>query len=111
MRTSNTRAGKFRSTVGKIVMALAFALMIGGILIAPAFGVESYGRGGHEQYGQREHDQYQRGQYQQGRYERGRRGYQHRTYYYSEPVYAPPVDVYVPTPWPGISIVFPIFIR
>ena len=106
MRTSNTRAGKFRSTVGKIVMALAFALMIGGILIAPAFGVESYGRG---EYG--EHGRYQHGQYQQGRYQRGRRGYQHRTYYYSEPVYAPPVDVYVPTPWPGISIVFPIIIR
>ncbi len=37
MRTSNTRARKFRSTVGKIVMALVFASMIGGISIAPAF--------------------------------------------------------------------------
>ena len=101
MRTSNTRARKFDSKVGKIVMALVFALMIGGIFIAPAFGVESYGRG--------EYDQ--RGQYQRGRYEHSRRGYQSRTYYSSTHVYAPPLDVYVPTPSPGISIVFPIIIR
>ena len=37
MRTSNTQARKFRSTVGKVVMALVFALMIGSIAIAPAF--------------------------------------------------------------------------
>ena len=37
MRTSNTRARKFSSTVGKIVMAVVFASMIGGIFIAPAF--------------------------------------------------------------------------
>jgi uncharacterized membrane protein len=38
MRTSNTRARKFSSTVVKILMALVFASMIGGISIAPAFG-------------------------------------------------------------------------
>jgi len=101
MRTSNTRARKFGSTVGKIVMALVFAFMIGGIFITPAFSVESYGRGEYNQHGR----------YERGRYEHGRRVYQPRTYYYSPPVYAPPVDVYVPTPWPGISIVFPIIIR
>ena len=38
MRTSHTRATKFSSTVVKILMALVFASMIGGISIAPAFG-------------------------------------------------------------------------
>ena len=38
MRTSNTRATKFSSTVVKILMALVFVSMIGGISIAPAFG-------------------------------------------------------------------------
>jgi hypothetical protein len=107
MRTSNTRARKFGSTVGKIVMALVFAFMIGAILITPAFSVESYGRGDYNQQGR-----YGRGQYnQQGRYQHGRRVYQPRTYYYSPPVYAPPLDYYVPTPSPGISIIFPIIIR
>ena len=44
MRTSNTRARKFSATVGKIVMALVFVSMIGGISIAPAFGRDN-GRG------------------------------------------------------------------
>jgi len=37
MRTSNTRAGKFSSTAVKVLMALVFASMIGGISIAQAF--------------------------------------------------------------------------
>ncbi len=88
MRTSNTQARKFRSTVGKVVMALVFALMIGSIAIAPAFARDN---------GRREH----------GRYEHGRRGY------YPQPVYAPPPVVYAPAPYqsPGISLVFPIHIR
>ena len=38
MRTSNTHARKFSWTVVKVLMALVFASMIGGISIAPAFG-------------------------------------------------------------------------
>jgi Ni/Fe-hydrogenase subunit HybB-like protein len=37
MRTSNTHARKFSWTVVKVLMALIFASMIGGISIAPAF--------------------------------------------------------------------------
>lgn len=104
MRTSNPRARKFSSTVSKIVMALVFASMIGGIYIAPAFGGDDYRGGGYDQRNRYEQRQYERG------YSHGRRVYQHRTYY-SAPVYAPPLDFYVPTPSPGISIVFPILIR
>ena len=97
MRTSNTRAGNFSATVGKIVMALACASMIGGMFIAPAFG---------EDHGRREG-------YQQGRHKKSRRVYQPPRRYYREPVYAPPPVVYSPAPYqsPGISIIFPFHIE
>jgi hypothetical protein len=97
MRTSNTQVRKFGSTVGKILMALVFVSMIGGITVAPAFG-EYYNHG-------------HRGYYRHGHYAYGQRVYQRR--YYSEPVYAPPPVVYYPEPYqsPGISLVFPIHIR
>jgi hypothetical protein len=96
MRTSNTRARKFRSTIGKIVMALVFVSMIVGISIAPAFARDG-GRG-------------HRGGYYG-------RGYGYGVYqpygYYPAPVYAPPPVVYAPAPYmsPGISLVLPIHIR
>ncbi|MBF0526989.1 MAG: hypothetical protein HQK56_18045 [Deltaproteobacteria bacterium] len=99
MRTSNTPARKFSSTVGKIVMALVFASMIGGISIAPAFGEENYRRDGyHERY---RHDRY--------RHVNDRRVYTTSRGYYTERVYAPPPVIYEPTPYqsPGISIVLP----
>jgi len=99
MKTSNTRTRKFSSTVGKILMVLVFASMIGGISIAPAFGKDN---GKHKWY------------YNQGR-GHGQRVYyqQSRHYYYPAPVYAPPPVVYEPYPYqsPGISIVFPVNIR
>jgi hypothetical protein len=98
MRTSNTRVRIFSSTVGKIVMALVCASMIGGIFIAPAFGRDNDRREGYSK---------------QGRYKHGRRVYQPPRRYYPAPVYAPPPVVYAPDPYlsPGISIVFPIRIR
>jgi hypothetical protein len=97
MRTSTTQARIFRSTVGKIVMALVCASMIGGIFIAPAY-CDDHGR---------------REEYQRGKYRHSRRVYQPPRRYYHAPVYAPPPVVYVPEPYqsPGISIVFPIRIR
>jgi len=105
MRTSNTRVRKFSSTVGKIVMALVFASMIGGISIAPAFGKDK-----------NKNNDRREGYYDQGRNEHGRRTYQSHSgyYYYPAPVYAPPVVIYTPDPYqsPGISLFFPpIIIR
>lgn len=97
MNTSNTRARKFSSIVGKIVMAFVFASMICGISVAPASGENYYhGRGGY---------------YRHGHYAYGRGVYHRR--YYSQPVYAPPPVAYDPYPYqsPGISLVFPIRIR
>ena len=97
MRTLNTQARNFRSTVGKIVMAVACASMIGGIFITPAYS---------DDHGRREGYQKQR------RYKQSRRVYRPAPrYYYSEPVYAPPPVIYAPAPYqsPGISIVFPFY--
>ena len=104
MRTSNTRARKFTSTVGKIVMALVFASMIGGISIAPAFGRDDERRA--PAYG-RENDRRER--YKEPR----RRAYPPPRRYYPAPVYAPPPVVYAPAPYqsPGITLFFPFHIR
>ena len=92
------------STVGKIVMAIVFVSMIGGVYIAPAFGKNGKDKQGHyQQQGRYEHGQYV--------YVHGRRVYQPRPYYHPQPVYAPPPVVYYPEPSPGISLVFPIIIR
>lgn len=96
MGTSNIRARKFGSIVGKIMMAFVFASLIGGVFAGPAFARDNdRGRGQHE-----------RGPH--GHY-RGHRPY----VYYPAPVYAPPPVVYAPAPYqsPGISLVFPIRIR
>ena len=90
--------------VGKIVMAIVFVSMIGGIYIAPAFG-----KGGDDRRGYNQRGRYEQGRYEHGYYARGR--YVPRTYYHPQPVYAPPPVVYVPAPSPGISLVFPIRIR
>jgi len=94
MRTSTTRARRFSSTVGKIVMALVCASMIGGIFIAPVFGAEYDGRRGYQKHSRRVY-------------------HQPRRRYYRAPVYVPPPVVYEPAPYqsPGISIVLPFYIR
>jgi len=99
MKTSNMRVGKFSSIVGKTMMALVIASMIGGISVTPAFA-DDHGRDrGHQE---------RRGHY------RGHRpyGYGYPAPVYA-PVYAPPPVVYAPAPYqsPGISLVFPIHIR
>ncbi len=100
MRTLNTQARKFNSTFGRILTALIFASMIGGIFTVPAFGADGYGHGGYDR----------RGAYEHRRYEHRWHGYQSRRYY-SEHRYTPPLDFYVPAPSPGITLVFPIHIR
>ena len=101
MKTSNTRAGKFRPVIGKIVMALVFALLIGGMTIAPALARDG------RYYGGRGHGYY-RGGY-------GYYGGPAYGYGYYPPVYAPPPVYYgppgYPYPSPGVTLVFPFHIR
>jgi hypothetical protein len=97
MKTSST--WNFRSIVGKIMMGLVLAAMIGSIDVVPALGKDDHERerrdnGRYEQRG-RGHD----------RYVRDRRDY--RPYRHRERIYVPPRVIYEPPPPPGISIFFP----
>ena len=94
MKTSST--SNFRSIVGKIMMGLVLAAMIGSINVVSALGQDrrkeddrrryTHGRGDYRPYGH----------------------YGHREKVY----YPPPRVIYAPPPPPGISIFFPpVFIR
>jgi len=97
----------FRSTVGRIMMGLVLAAMIGSIDVSPAFAKNDKNNGKHDN----------------GRYQQRGPGYQHnrtvyrtRTVYqpygYRERVYAPPPVYYAPPPPFGIGIFIPpIFIH
>jgi hypothetical protein len=106
MKTSST--WNYRSIVGKTMMGLVLAAMIGSMEVVPALAkdghhnrIERHDKGRYEHRG--------RG-YDRGRYVRGRRVYQ--PYGYSERVYYPPPVVYEPPPPPGIGIFLPpIFIH
>jgi hypothetical protein len=96
MKTSST--WNFRSIVGKIMMGLVLASMIGSIDVVPALSKDN--RMGHDN----------------GRYEQKGHGRDYRPYGYyghSERVYYPPPPVvWAPPPPPGIGIFFPpLFIR
>lgn len=80
------------SIVGKILMALIFASVIGGISAGPALGKNDNRSQGpkHRSW----HDNRSREVYRPYRYR-------------PAPVYAPPPVIYAPLPSPGISIFFP----
>ena len=86
------------SIVGKILMALIFASLIGGISAGPALARDGY----------RDHGPAQRGWHDdRGRqWDRGRRVYRPYGYYRPGPVYGPPIYP-VPVPSPGVSIFLP----
>ena len=80
------------SFVGKILMAIIFASVIGGLSAGPALGDNDHRRGRHDNRRWQEH--------------RGREVY--RPYRYRpEPIYAPPPVIYAPLPSPGINFFFP----
>ena len=101
-----TSSWNFGFIVGRAMMGLALAAMIGSIDVAPAFAKNDKHKG----------KQYQgRGPGGPG-YQHNRTVYRTRTVYqpygYRERVYAPPPVYYAPPPSPGIGIFFPpIFIH
>jgi hypothetical protein len=89
------------SVVGKILMALIFASMIGGLLVVPAFG-DNDDRGRPKQQGR-----YDNRRWQDDRRWHDDRGRYRYYRYQPETIYAPPPVYYAPQPSPGISIFFP----
>lgn len=106
---------QFRATIGKIMMALALASVLGVTSIAPALAKDNDDRhdnGLHkgQQRSERDH-QDKRDERNDYRDRRVPYNYSAPAYYYSEPVYAPPPVYYAPQPSPGISLFFPLDIR
>ena len=93
------------SIVGKIVIALIFASVIGGISVGPALGKNDNRGQGPQQRGYYD----DRGRYDnRGWYDnRGRRVYRPHGYYRPAPGYGPPPAFVVPVPSPGIRIFLP----
>jgi hypothetical protein len=93
--------------MGKMMMGLVLAAMIGTIDVAPALAKDNHKNMGKHDNGRYEH----RGPgYDHGRYVQGRR-YNHPPGYRGR-AYGPPPVVYAPPPPPGIGIFFPpIFIH
>jgi hypothetical protein len=95
MKTPST--WNFRSIVGKVMMGLVLAALIGSIGVAPALG---------------KNDHKWKGKHDNRRYVQGRDYRNHGYYGYRERVYVPPPVIYAPPPPPGIGIFFPpIFIH
>ena len=88
---------KASKTCAKILIALAFASVIGGLSTGPAFGEDR----------DRRHEQQRRGGHERDRRDRYRYDSRYRREY--QPIYTPPPVVYAPSPSPGISIFFPLF--
>jgi hypothetical protein len=101
MRPSIILARHGRSIVGKIVLALAFALVMVGVSIGPALSEDNERHDKQQERDHRGHQPVHRG------HQPYHRAYQPYGYYTPPPVvYAPPPVVYVPPPSPGISLFF-----
>jgi hypothetical protein len=108
MRPSITQAPQGRASLGKIVLALTVAAVLGGLAPGPALS-DDHDRRDRDQ--KRSHRVYRPAP----RYSQPYGYAQPYGYYYPTPpvVYAPPPVVYAPPPSPGISLFFgfPIRIR
>ena len=101
MKTSST--WNFRTKVGKIMMGLVLAAMIGSINVLPVFSKDDHkdaGKQAGKSMGKHDNGRYERRGAEYDRDAHGRRDY--RPY-----GYAPPPVIYAPPPQPGISIFFP----
>ena len=115
MKSSIRQARYFRSNGGKAVMTLAFAALLSGLSIAPAFADKDDGHGWQQN---RKDDQHRKLERHGGRQDYGYRpeyrspNYSYgQPYSYAQPVYVPPPVYYQPRPSPGINLFFPFDFR
>ncbi len=102
MKTSST--WNFSSIVGKIIIGLVLAAMVGNIDVAPALGKNDHKKSGKHDNHRDKHKEYKHDRYVYGTVYRS---YEYEPYVYRERYYAPPPVIYAPPPEPGISIFFP----
>ncbi|MFH0727637.1 MAG: hypothetical protein V2B19_15015 [Pseudomonadota bacterium] len=103
----------FKSIVGKMMMGLVLAAMIGSMDVGPALGRDHDDRRGKHDNGR--YDKRDRGGDHRRYVDRGRRGYYqdlhgrrvYRYYNHRERIYVPPQPIYEPPPPFGIGIFFP----
>jgi hypothetical protein len=99
------------SRAGKILVALAFASMIGGVSVGTALGDENSWRQSQQNRGEHGRDRRDNGSWRgNGSWHdnggwRDNRGGWHAY----QPVYVPPPVIYHPSASPGISLFFPFF--
>lgn len=111
MKSSIRQARHFSSTGAKVAMALAFASLISGMFISPAYAAKD---DGHSRAAQQRGARSQRGHHvnrERNEYRPQYRPQYRRPYYYAEPVYVPPPVYYEPRQSPGISLFFPLDLR
>lgn len=113
MSISKTSAKDIRSIAGKVVLALAFASIVGGVSLTPALAdnddwKQKQNRGQHRAEGYEDRDRVEYRYYGYQPYNYNYYNYTYRPYTY----YAPPPVVYAP-PYqsPGLNFVFPLTIR
>jgi len=103
MKTNTATIG---ITVKKVLTALVFIGMLGGISAGPARAED--GRGHHREHERDHRYDHDRDRHWHERHWRAEHGYP--VYLAQPPVYgyAPPVVVYAPPPPPSVSFVFPL---
>ena len=106
MKSSTKQFRQPAPSLGKIMMALALAAVLGAVSITPAL---SKGNDKHHDNGW--HKGEQRSERSDYYYRERRDAAYYQPYYYSAPVYAPPPVYYAPQPSPGISLFFPLDVR
>jgi hypothetical protein len=104
MNTSINQARNSRPTIGKIVMALTLASVMGGISVSPALARDNDDRRDERARHERDHRHGHTYYYSQP-------VYREHPYYYSQPVYTPPPVYYAPQQSPGISLFLPLDIH
>jgi hypothetical protein len=112
MKTSTSQAVNLKSTISKIVLALAGAAVMGAMAMPSALAKDSDNRQGHQDQGlHKGQSKGDRDRRDENRREPVYRPVYQHPYRYSEPVYAPPPVYYAPQQSPGISLFFPLDIR
>jgi hypothetical protein len=101
------------STAGKILMAISFAAMIGGVSLGTALADDNDRRWQQNRREQDRREEVRREEYrrQQEVDRRNHGGWRDNRggWHAYQPAYVPPPVVYTPSPSPGISIFFPFF--